>query len=69
MTKIHKERRAFLGGPFTDESASMVLLNVKTKQEAEEIVAGSPAFKTGALRAEIKEMNLFYVSGEMERVM
>lgn len=66
MTQIHKEGKAYLGGPFTDESGSMALLNVKDKKEAEEIVAGSPAFKSGALKAEIKEMNLFYVSRDME---
>jgi uncharacterized protein YciI len=68
MTQIHKEGKAYLGGPFSDESGSMILLNVKDKKEAEEIVAGSPAYKSGAIKAEIKEMTLFYVSREMERV-
>lgn len=68
MNKMTKEGKVHLGGPFTDESGSMTLLNVKNTNEAEEIIANSPAIKSGALKGELKEMNLFYVSREMERV-
>ncbi len=53
MQQIYDEKRLLLGGPFTDETGGLGVVNAATEAEVQEILAHDPAILMKVFQANI----------------
>lgn len=52
---LHEEDRLLMGGPFSDGSAGLVILQASGIEEANDLIAQDPAITSDVLKARIHE--------------
>ncbi|MFX1254687.1 MAG: YciI family protein [Promethearchaeota archaeon] len=60
MEKLHKDKVLVLGGPFTDDSGGMAIINVESEEKAEEILKQDPAITNKVMNATIKPWHIAF---------
>lgn len=62
LVSLARAGRVILSGPWRDEPGEMTLVQVRTDEQADEIIANDPAVKAGAMTGERKawRVNIYY---------
>ncbi|MBN2467097.1 MAG: hypothetical protein JXD19_03005 [Deltaproteobacteria bacterium] len=57
---IHADHKVLLSGPFTDVNGGMVIIEVDSREEAEEITANDPALNSSLYTGVIHEWQIAF---------
>ena len=55
LTRLHREGTVVMGGPFEDGSGGLVVADVQSPEEAQDVVAANPGVRSGILVASVKK--------------